>query len=83
MVKKLRYYARFIVVTLLLNEIDFVKQLIMVWLSRVGLIYNFSQQMFKCNENILFRKNVLILFKAEKSIQFYKVEISLIMKFNC
>ena len=27
MVKKLRYYARFIVVTLLLNKMDFVKEL--------------------------------------------------------
>ena len=30
MVKKLRYYARFIVVTLLLNKMDFVKELVKV-----------------------------------------------------
>ena len=30
MVKKLRYYARFIVVSLLLNKVDLVKELIQV-----------------------------------------------------
>ena len=33
MVKKLRYYARFIVVTLLLNKMDFVKELVKVGLQ--------------------------------------------------
>jgi hypothetical protein len=35
MVKKLRFYARFIVVTLLLNKMDFVKELIKVGLHRL------------------------------------------------
>ena len=33
MVKKLRYYARFIVVSLLLNKVDLVKELIQVIIS--------------------------------------------------
>jgi len=33
MVKKLRYYARFIVVSLLLNKVDLVKELIRVIIS--------------------------------------------------
>lgn len=33
MVKKLRYYARYIVVCLLLNKMDLVKVLVKVWMS--------------------------------------------------
>lgn len=41
MVKKLRYYARFIVVSLLLNKVDLVKELIQV---NISLYLNFTQQ---------------------------------------
>jgi len=39
MVKKLRYYARFIVVSLLLNKVDLVKELIQVIIS-LAVVHN-------------------------------------------